>query len=322
MIRIGIIGAGPMGAGNARNFAKLAERCRVTAVLDPVADAAAHLAGEMGARAVPDTGAFLQEVDAAIICSPNSYHSEQAIAMANAGKHVFIEKPMALTTADADRIVAAVERAGVASLIGLSVRFDGLVQTMQSMYAAGDLGSLVSIWSRRLGFIAESAGHWRSQFATSGGVMAELLVHELDYMVFIAGLPSSIYCRKMSRLHDDPRANDHIWLTLGFGAEATGTIEGSQMSTLADYYKGLVGTEAALHTRNWQSELYVGRNTSEANLVPLRPSMNKYAHFLDVIEGKCPSVADARHGRNLVHISELALESAVSGQAINSISFS
>ncbi len=316
MIRVGIIGAGPNGSGNAAQLAQFKDRCRITAVADPVRDAAQQLAGKYQARVFTDAADFLDEVDAVVIASPNYLHPEQTIAMANAGKHVFIEKPMALNIADADRMVAAVDQARVASMIGFSVRFDGLVQTMKARYAAGELGDLVSIWSRRLCLFNFQTAGWRSQYPTSGGVMSELITHEIDYMVDMVGMPTSIYCRRMSRLHDDPRANDHVWLTLGFGSEATGTIEGSQMAALADYYKGIVGTKGALHTRNWQRDLYFGRNQNESNPVPLLPKFDKHAHFLDVIEGKCASVADVRWGRKIVVIVEKALESAVTGQTV------
>ena len=316
MIRVGIIGAGPNGSGNAKSLARHSARCRIAAVADPVASAAGKLAGVYGARAVADPADFLDDVDAVVISSPNFLHAGQAVQMARAGKHLFLEKPMALTVADADRIVDAVAAARVASMVGFSVRFTGLAQTMKARYEAGDMGDLVSIWSRRLGSLGIAPDSWRSQYTRSGGVMAELISHEIDYLVAVAGLPSSISCRRLSCVHDDPRANDHVWLTLGFGDEATGTIEGSQISTVSLYDKGIMGTRGALHTRNWMGELYFGKNQQEAERVTLLPDFDKHAHFLDAIEGRCASVADVAWGRNIVRISELALESAVAGKVI------
>lgn len=316
MIRIGLIGAGPNGSGNAKQFAAIAGRCRITAVADPVASAAAALADRYGALAVAHPAEFLENVDAVVISSPNTLHADQAVEMATAGKHLFIEKPMALSVHDADRVVAAVDEAGVSSMVGFSVRFDGLAQTMKARVDAGDVGELIGLTSRRLCTLDLPTGGWRSRYATSGGVMSELISHEIDFIVGIAGMPQTVSCRRLSRLHDDPRANDHVWLTLGFGDEATGTIEGSQIAPIADYYKAIVGTKGALHTRAWQSELYFGRRQEEADLVPLVPRFDKYAHFLDVIEGKAQSAADVHWARNIVLISEKALESAVTGQTI------
>jgi predicted dehydrogenase len=316
MIRIGVIGAGPNGTGNAASLAKFTDRCRITAVADPVPAAAEKLAAVYGAKSVATPEQLVDDVDAVIISSPNFMHCQHALAMAKAGKHLFIEKPMALTVAEADQIVAAVNAARVASFVGFSVRFGGLVVQMKKMFDAGDLGDLVSIWSRRLCELGVPAGHWRNQFVKSGGVMAELITHEIDFAVHIAGMPNTVYCRKVSRFNDDPRANDHIWLTLGFPSGATCTIEGSQIATVADYYKGMTGAKGGLHTRNWQGELYFGKNQSEAERVELPADIDKHRHFLDVIAGECASAASAQYGRDITLICEKALESAVTGNAI------
>ena len=315
MIRVGVIGAGPNGTGNAAGLAKFTDRCRITAVADPVPVAAEKLAAIYGAKTFASPAQLAGEVDAVVISSPNFMHREHALAMAAAGKHLFIEKPMALNLADADAIVAAVEKAKVHSLIGFSVRFGGLPVQMKKMYQAGDLGDFVSLWSRRLCALNVPAGNWRAQYEKSGGVMAELITHEIDFAVNIVGMPSTVYCRKLSTLNDHPKANDHIWLTMGYKNGATCTIEGSQIATVADYYKGMTGTKGGLHSRNWQSELYFGKTQSEAERVTLPADIDKHRHFLDVLAGECPSVADAKYGRDITLICEKALESGATGQA-------
>src|SRR6185369_7951915 len=118
MIRIGLIGAGPNGTGNVAKLAKHTSRCRVTAIADPVKAAAEKVAAVYGAKVFTKPEELLDDVDAVVISSPNFLHCEHAVAMASAGKHVLIEKPMALSVADADKIVAAVEKSKVASMVG------------------------------------------------------------------------------------------------------------------------------------------------------------------------------------------------------------
>ena len=79
MVRIGIIGTGGNGSGHARAFAELADRCRVTAVADPIPEAAQKLAAAYDARAVGDPADLLDEVDAVVVSSPNDLHSEHTI---------------------------------------------------------------------------------------------------------------------------------------------------------------------------------------------------------------------------------------------------
>jgi predicted dehydrogenase len=317
MIRIGVIGAGPNGTGNAAGLAKHADRCRIVAVADIDPAAGRKLATAHGAQFYTDYRQLLNWVDAVVISTPNDLHAEMAVAAAGAGKHVWIEKPMALSLTQADRIVTAVQAAGVASLVGFSVRFDGVVRRMKEVFASGRLGELLSIWSRRLCFFdPATVTPWRLEYARSGGVMSELIVHEIDWIVDIAGEPTGVFCRKASRKQDDRRDNDHLWITLAFGKGASGSIEGSQMSLIADYYRGVVGTAGSAATRHWGGELYLQTDPKTATKLEPLPAFDKHEHFLDVIDGRCPSVADARYGHRIVRISEKAIKSAMTGQAV------
>jgi predicted dehydrogenase len=318
MIRIGIIGAGPNGKGHCRAFSeKHADRCTVTAIADVNLEAAQAAAGPLGAVAVTTPEELYDHCDLVVISSPNWLHCEHAVSAANAGKHVWVEKPMALSVAEADRIVAAVQAQKVKSMVGFSVRFGSVARTLVQKYRSGELGSLLSIWSRRVaGFGAKRSKSWRGEFARSGGVMSELIAHEIDWMVDVAGVPRSVYCRVASLANDDPRANDHLWMTLGFDGAVTGTIEGSQMAPIADYYKGIVGTERSVYDQKWGQEAWIQLARDKAEPLPLLESFDKHGHFLDVIEERCESQAPVEHGRLIVSISEKALESAVSGQAV------
>ena len=147
--------------------------------------------------------------------------------------------------------------------------------------------------------------------------MSELIAHEIDWVVDLAGDPRAIYGRKASRRHDDPRDNDHVWMSFDFGRDFTGTIEGSQMSVLPEYYRAVIGTKGAVYTANWGSEVHLMMaGVPDPLRLELGPGFDKHAHFLDVIEGKCASVADLKWGRKIVRISDLAIASAISGQSV------
>lgn len=322
MIRIGILGAGPMGRGNARGLAAHAERCTIAAVADPVEENAARIVEDHGAKAFGSCEDMLDSVDAVVISTPNMMHADQAVACATAGKHVFIEKPMALSTAEADRIVAAVDAVGVGSMIGFSVRFDGPQHTMIQKLRSGEMGALRSIWSRRMGFFGGRPGRkrvsWRSDPALSGGVLSELLVHEVDWLVYTAGrLPDTVFCRKLCREPDaPPAANDHLWMMFGFGPEVTGTIEGSMMGTIDEYYRGLMAEKGSLYTTDWGNGLKQQMAKGQCDQLESLEKFDKYEHFLDVIEQRTESVADVHHGRAIVSLSEKILESANTGEAV------
>jgi len=321
MIRIGIIGAGPNGTGNARKLASHSDRCKVVAVADPSTAAATTLAAEFEAATFDSLEPMLYHVDAVVISSPNWLHPEQAIACASAGKHVWIEKPMALTSKEGDAIARAVAGAGVASMIGFSVRFDKNSTETIRRIKAGDLGTVYSITSRRNGrFKPEALAGWRGDHARSGGVMSELIIHEFDWAVTLLGFPKTVYGRKRVRegvTDPHPMHNDHVWATFAYDNDVNATIEGSQCAPIADFTKVVIGTEGSLHTRKWGSELYLKRLQDEKDqLLETTEGFDKHGHFLDVIEGRCASVADAAYGAKITRLIETTLQSAVANTVL------
>ena len=313
-----MIGAGPNATGNVKHFLQYPDRCRVVAVADPVLAAAQKLADQCGAKAYSNFTDFLDEVDAVVISSPNFLHSEQTIVCAGHGKHVWCEKPMALSDEEARRMVEAVNKTGVSSFVGFSVRFDPTLLRMKEISDSGELGDPVSVWSRRLCYIPPGqAGSWRFDYEKSGGVMSELMAHEIDWIVNFLGEPTSVYCRKASRQHTDPRENDHVWLTMAYPKELTATVEGSQMAPISDYYRGIVGTKASVYTTHWGGKLEMIKAGSRTPVpLELSPVFPKHLHFLDVIEGRAKSVADIAWGSRIVHLSMQALVSAVNNRVV------
>jgi predicted dehydrogenase len=105
-LRGGVIGAGVFGGYHARQYAKL-EGAVLSAVLDPQPEKAAHVAVPLGGRAFTDLAAFLEAVDVVTIASPATLHAEHALAVIAAGKPLYVEKPIAVSVADGERIRAA-----------------------------------------------------------------------------------------------------------------------------------------------------------------------------------------------------------------------
>lgn len=310
MIRIGIIGAGGNGSGHARYYHEC-PRTEVVAVADPDMDRAGKLAEELGAHAVPDHRDFFGKVDAAVISSPGFLHREHAVDCTGAGLHIFCEKPMGLNTAEAQDIADAVDAAGVVCFVGFSVRFGGVVQTMKKRLEAGDVGDLVSLWSRRMTHRGPTeTSPWRGDHTKSGGVLFELLVHEIEWLMALGGEVRSVYGRKWTKWAEGPRANDHIWATLNFTDRAVATHEGSWASPVPDYYRGLFGTKAGMRSTDWGQGLVFCDPDGDDVELELEDRFDKRAHFLDCIESKAESVADARWGLKVTRVADAILESA------------
>jgi predicted dehydrogenase len=219
VITIAILGGGFMGASHAANYLALGERVRVKTVASRRSDRATAVAASVDAELTDDLMSVLHdpEVDAVDICLPTPLHREWAEASFTAGKHVLLEKPIALTLDDADAIVAAAGRSGRLFMVGLVLRFWPEYIELQRRVAAGELGQPLSVSTQRLSPPADW-NEWMADPANSGGVPVDLLIHDFDQMNWLLGSPRRVFARA-------PRP-DHVLALVEYdGAE--GIAEGS-----------------------------------------------------------------------------------------------
>jgi len=314
--RIALVGAGKHGAGHARYFAA-SQRAELVALVDPEAGPRVELAEALGVPGVERLESVLDEVDGVVIASPNRFHHDQAIQVAEAGKAVFCEKPLGLDLAEADRIADAVARAGVASTVGFAVRFDGVMQGMARRVSEGEIGELFALTSRRLFTMPVVTSGWRANVAETGGVLYEINLHEVDWMMAMGGEVESVYAKTYARNHDSSRANDHIWITFNFANGAGGFHEGSWIASNAAFYRMVQGTEGGLATDEWGSQLMVSRPGSDRQTVKSDPDFDLRGHFLDCIEGIAAPVADVAWGRKVMAVCEAIMLSAQEGVPVS-----
>lgn len=124
MVRIGLLGCGFIGKVHAKAYAQIPD-AKVVAVVDRDSGRAKEVAEELGAEVVPVVDDLLsrQDIDMVDVCLPTYLHADHVIAAARAGKHVLCEKPMALSLEQADAMIEATEQAGVAFMVGHTLRF-------------------------------------------------------------------------------------------------------------------------------------------------------------------------------------------------------
>ena len=193
MIRLGLLGAGFIGQTHAAAI-QAVEGAELTAVADTNGEAADRLAGQFGAKAYYEAQQLYEDntLDAVDICVPTFLHCEAVIAAAERGKHILCEKPIALTVPDVDRMIGAVERAGVRAMVAQCVRFWPQYAAAKQLLNGGQLGRpLMATASRLAGPPAWSP--WFRDPALSGGAILDLHVHDLDYLFYLFGLPEQVY---------------------------------------------------------------------------------------------------------------------------------
>ena len=143
-VRVALLGAGRIGASHAELLAHRVPGVELAAIYDPVDGAAARLATALRVPvATQDVNAIWAnpDIDAVVIAAPARSHTELVVAAAQAGKHVFVEKPMAVTLEDADRAIAAAEQAGVVLQVGFNRRFAPAFAAARAAVDAGRIGT-------------------------------------------------------------------------------------------------------------------------------------------------------------------------------------
>jgi len=191
MIELGFIGCGGINCHHARAIRGEVEGISIAAGADISADARDRFGKENpGAVLYDDYGAMLDQADIAAVCIglPTSLHAEATIAAAEAGKHIFCEKPMTMKLSDADRMIGACAEAGVKFMIGHVRRYDPDWGTFRSIIESGAIGRPV-LWRQTAGG-AGPAAPWYMNAGMGGGPFMDGAVHNWDFANWIFGKPA------------------------------------------------------------------------------------------------------------------------------------
>jgi predicted dehydrogenase len=192
-LRIGVVGTGFIGETHLAAWT--AEGVRPV-IHDVDGARAATLAERHGARAARSLDELFAAVDVVDICTPTHLHAQVAIAAARAGCHVICEKPMARTLADAEAMLAAARDARVRLFVAHVVRFFPEYVVARAAVLDGTIGEPAVLRLTRASFRPrQPAGHWFFDHAKSGGIVLDLMIHDLDYARWVAGEVVAVHCR-------------------------------------------------------------------------------------------------------------------------------
>ncbi len=203
-VNVALIGAGRIARVHATAYLRVAG-ARLVACTDPVPEAAAGLAADFGLAVFPDLDAVLGDpgIDAVIIASPNALHPDQTIAALDAGKHVFCQKPIALTVSEADRVVKHARDCGRVLQFGFMLRFTPPLPELHRAAAAGELGTLIAAQAAVFGW--EPVSDWFYDPAQGGGVILDTLVHFADFVLWTLGDATQVHAQGGAYLLDGAR---------------------------------------------------------------------------------------------------------------------
>ncbi len=205
-IRTAILGCGGFAHRHAANLSSLSDDIELVAFCDRNIQNAlnyckAYTAGEAGV--FTDHHAMIEAVplDLLVVALPPFAHTDEVQLAAEAGIHLFIEKPIALTSEQAWSMVEAVESSGVRSQVGFMFRFGEAIETVRGLIRSGEAGK-PGLMTARYFCNALHAPWWRER-DKSGGQLVEQVIHMIDLMRHLMGEPVSVFSRQENLFHQD-----------------------------------------------------------------------------------------------------------------------
>lgn len=233
MKRFGIIGCGRIAPRHADSLAEI-EGTKLVQVCDVIESRARHFAEKYDTEYCLDYHELFvnPDIDIVNICTPSGLHAEMAIAALRAGKHVIVEKPMAMNVADADRMIAAAKEMNRKLCIVLQNRYN---PPMQDFYKAVRddkigrvlLGSVTVRWYRPQEYYNDG---WHGTKSMDGGALMNQSIHHIDALQWLVGVPVKSVFAYTATLAHQMEAEDVGVVTVRFENGALATIEGSTVT--------------------------------------------------------------------------------------------
>lgn len=190
-VRWGVIGAGGIADRRTIPGMMLCDNAELVAVMEINRELAEKCRAKWGCKKAYDNEADLladPEIDAVYIASPVFLHAKQAMAAADAGKHILIEKPLAMTAEEGQKVADYCRGKGVKIAAGLMMRFGAYVRAMKQAVAEGKIGKPVSAYTQFTCWYPDMPGNWRqSKKSGGGGAMMDMGVHCIDLLQYILG---------------------------------------------------------------------------------------------------------------------------------------
>src|SRR3981081_335276 len=338
MIKFGLLGCGRL----AKRPSDLLgghhiDRASLAGVCDPVRARADAIASKFGVPAYYDIDDFLarKEIDAVAVLTPRGMHCENVIACARAGKHVVVEKPMALRLQDADDMIRACDEAGVKLFVVKQNRFNVPVVKAREALEAGRfvkliLGTVRVRWCRDQTYYDQD--DWRGTWAYDGGVLTNQASHHVDMLEWFFGDVVSVHARAITALVKI-ETEDTAVATLKFRNGALGIIEATTAARPRDLEGSLsiLGEKGAVEIagfavnriRRWQFSEELASDKDVMEKFSVNPPnvygfghQAYYEHVLKCLNDQSPALVDGLQGRKSLELISATYESIETGREV------
>ncbi|MER9025791.1 Gfo/Idh/MocA family oxidoreductase [Mesorhizobium sp. M0815] len=338
MLRFALVGCGRISVRHAQLLGENAiSGAKLAAVCDVDINKAKVTAARYGVPAYADMHEMMEREspDVAVILTESGNHARDAIALAHYGKHLIVEKPMALTLADADAMIRACDVAGIKLFIVKQNRFNVPVVKLREALGAGRFGKLVMgtvrvRWCRPQSYYDQDS--WRGTWALDGGVLTNQASHHVDLLEWMMGDVESVFAMTRTALVNI-EAEDTAVVALRFTNGALGIIEATtaarpkdlegSISILGEKGSVEIGGFAVNEMKVWN---FVEPRTDDAEVLT-KFSVNPpnvygfghqayYEHVVETISSGKQHLVDGLQGRKSLELISAIYESVETGQEV------
>lgn len=332
-VRVAVIGAGLIARRAHLPVYLASDAAEIAAIVSGRPESARAAAAEFGG---PPVLASWEEavadpaIDAIDICTPNALHAPIAIAAARAGKHVLVEKPMALTLADADAMIAAARAAGVLLMVAHNLRYAPIYETMQRLLREGAIGRP---FTARAMFMhagpdefwgAETSDWFWDKDAAGGGALLDMGIHMIDMLRWLLDRPVLEVTAMTARVLKPTPFDDNAIAILRFTDEIIASVQASWSARpFPDRELVVYGEQGHIALGRAAGEplvMHLVDGTGSRKVLPDLPAtsqhLNPFEHFVQSIRHGTPPLTTGEEGRASLAVTLAAYESARSGRVV------
>jgi predicted dehydrogenase len=334
MVRVGMVSMAHVHARGYAEQVKSHPDAELVAIWDEWPERGQEAAQHYGVPFIADLDQMLalEGLDGVVVDAPTNIHHEVILKAVKAGKHLFTEKALSITTAESDEIVAAVEASGIRFMISLPSRCTPEILLLRQVVDEGTIGD-VTLMRARIAHSAALGGGWFSGYsqwfadavAAGGGALFDLGCHTVDVMRWLMGAPKSVSAKMNSFTGRYPDVDDNAVAVVEFETGALGILDVAWVHSAGPNPIELYGTKGFAGIRGLngrptlvsQEATYAGR--SGELLVGALPQAlpTPMQQWVAAVKDGSAMTITVRDGRNLTELLEGIYRSAREGKSID-----
>jgi len=313
------------------------EGAGLVAVCDVVSEKAKKIGNDFGVPSYTDMDEMMQkeQVDVAVVLTPSGLHAEHVVNLSKYGKHIMVEKPMALNIQDTENMIYACDENNIKLFVIKQNRFNVPVVKLREVLESGRFGKLtlgtVRVrWARHQAYYDQDP--WRGTWDMDGGVLTNQASHHVDMLEWMMGDVESVFA-KMTTALADVETEDTAIVTLKFKSGALGIIEATtaarptnlegSISILGENGTVVIGGVAVNEMQTWVFEDDQDGDSNVLEKFSVNPPnvygfghQAYYEHVVDCIVNGSANLVDGLQGRKSIELISAIYESAETGKEV------